>query len=105
MDKSRGFHTVDLRVCRSRQHRVQLQEPAPGLQEKAGLCQAAHRQRHIAPGDGLPGCHTQAKSIDELMQRVKEAIELYLEVQQELEPISEFVGIQKVTVSLPKVIA
>jgi predicted RNase H-like HicB family nuclease len=27
----------------------------------------------------LPGCHTQARSLDELMERIKEAIELYLE--------------------------
>jgi len=28
----------------------------------------------------LPGCHTQAKSLDELNKRLIEAIELYLEV-------------------------
>ncbi len=28
----------------------------------------------------LPGCHTQARTLDELMQRMKEAVELYLEV-------------------------
>ena len=28
----------------------------------------------------LPGCHTQAKSLDELMIRTKEVIELCLEV-------------------------
>ncbi len=28
----------------------------------------------------LPGCHTQAKSLDELMKRIKGAIELCLEV-------------------------
>jgi predicted RNase H-like HicB family nuclease len=28
----------------------------------------------------LPGCHTQAKSLDELMERIKEAIKLYLDV-------------------------
>jgi predicted RNase H-like HicB family nuclease len=27
----------------------------------------------------LPGCQTQAKTIDELLKRVKEAIELYLD--------------------------
>lgn len=27
----------------------------------------------------LPGCHTQAKSMEELKTRMKEAIELYLE--------------------------
>jgi len=28
----------------------------------------------------LPGCHTQAKTYDELMERTKEAISLYLKV-------------------------
>jgi len=42
----------------------------------------------------LPGCHSQAKSIDELMERMKEAIELYLEVEKDIES-PQFVGIQK----------
>jgi predicted RNase H-like HicB family nuclease len=29
----------------------------------------------------LPGCHTQAKTLDELMERVREAIEAYLEAE------------------------
>jgi predicted RNase H-like HicB family nuclease len=29
----------------------------------------------------LPGCHTQAKTLDELMKRVREAVELYLKVE------------------------
>lgn len=28
----------------------------------------------------LPGCHSQAKSYDELLKRTREAIELYLDV-------------------------
>ncbi len=51
----------------------------------------------IADVAELPGCHTQAKSLDELMARVKEAISLYLEVEKDIEP-SRFVGIQKVEV-------
>jgi predicted RNase H-like HicB family nuclease len=35
----------------------------------------------------LPGCHTQAKTIDELLKRVKEAIELYLECERN-QPLS-----------------
>lgn len=35
---------------------------------------------YIANVPELPGCHTQAKSLDELNERVIEAIELYLEV-------------------------
>lgn len=47
----------------------------------------------------LPGCHTQAKSLDELMERIKEAIELYLDVQGEaLEKEVEFVGIKEITI-------
>jgi predicted RNase H-like HicB family nuclease len=45
----------------------------------------------------LRGCHTQAKSLDVLMKRVKEAIELCLEVE---EPATtEFIGVQRVAVS------
>lgn len=45
----------------------------------------------------LRGCHTQAKSLDVLMKRIKEAIELCLEVE---EPVStEFVGVQRVAIS------
>jgi len=35
---------------------------------------------YVADVPELPGCHTQAKSIDELRERIQEAIELYLEV-------------------------
>ena len=46
---------------------------------------------------GLPGCHTQAKTIDELMERTKEAIQLYLEEDKE-EILTQFIGIQKIAV-------
>ncbi len=47
----------------------------------------------------LKGCHTQAKSLDTLMKRVKEAALLCLEVQGESEGESlEFVGVQKIAV-------
>jgi len=45
----------------------------------------------------LPGCFTQARALDELMKRIKEAIEAYLDVQVSEERI-EFVGVQKVKV-------
>ncbi len=53
----------------------------------------------VASVPSLPGCHTQAKSLDELMQRISEAIELCLEVQgEQVEPL-DFVGVQRVTVN------
>ena len=35
---------------------------------------------YIASVPELPGCHTQAKTLDKLTERVKEAIAAYLEV-------------------------
>jgi predicted RNase H-like HicB family nuclease len=46
----------------------------------------------------LSGCHTQARSLDELMERIKEAIELCLEVQEDNIEQLDFVGVQRVTV-------
>ena len=47
----------------------------------------------------LPGCHTQAKSMDELIKRTKEAIMLYLESQEKpLKIMKKFVGLQKIAV-------
>ena len=40
----------------------------------------------------LRGCHTQARSLDELMLRVREAIELCLAVEGEAEAALDFVG-------------
>ncbi|MCX7092476.1 MAG: type II toxin-antitoxin system HicB family antitoxin [Methylobacter sp.] len=54
----------------------------------------------VASVPALKGCHTQAKSLDVLMERIREAIELCLEVQGELllEPL-DFVGIQRISVA------
>ena len=54
---------------------------------------------YVASVPTLPGCHTQARSLDELDARIREAIALYLEVEGEAvaEPL-EFVGIQQVSV-------
>ena len=44
----------------------------------------------------LPGCFTQARSIEELLRRIREAIELYLEEVGEVDIKTEFIGLQKV---------
>lgn len=48
----------------------------------------------------LPGCHTQAKSLDQLQERIKKAIQLYLEVEKDVPENRNFVGIQQIEVSL-----
>jgi predicted RNase H-like HicB family nuclease len=47
----------------------------------------------------LKGCHTQAGSLDELMERMKEAASLCLEVEGELaEGELQFIGVQRIAV-------
>ena len=53
---------------------------------------------YVASVPGLPGCHTQARSLDELMVRIREAISLQLEDSASDVPTLEFVGVQRVTV-------
>ena len=54
---------------------------------------------YVASVPALPGCHTQARSLDELSERIKEAIALYLEVEAGVTEPLDFVGIQRVTVA------
>jgi predicted RNase H-like HicB family nuclease len=52
----------------------------------------------VASVPALRGCHTQAKSLDTLMKRIKEAIELCIEIEK---PTSnEFIGVQKVAIDV-----
>lgn len=52
----------------------------------------------VASVPSLPGCHTQAKSLDKLQGRISEAIQLCLEEYGVEENGSEFVGIQRIAV-------
>jgi len=46
----------------------------------------------------LPGCHTQAKTMDQLLERTKEAIRAYLDTNEKVEVSDEFVGVQQIEV-------
>jgi predicted RNase H-like HicB family nuclease len=52
----------------------------------------------VASVPTLAGCHTQAKSLDELMQRIQEAIELCLDFEEEQQEPLDFVGVQRISV-------
>ena len=54
---------------------------------------------YIASVPQIPACHTQARSLDEVTQRIREAIELCLEVEGEPEQTLEFVGVQRITIA------
>ena len=73
------------RLCMTRQFDVVVEKDSEGY--------------FVATVPALPGCHTQAKSLDELMSRIKEAIELCLEVEGSPGEPLDFIGVQRVTVS------
>lgn len=53
---------------------------------------------YVAEVPELPGCHTQAKSLDKLMERVREAIQVCRDSQGQPECEPQFIGIQRVLV-------
>jgi predicted RNase H-like HicB family nuclease len=56
---------------------------------------------YVATVPDLRGCHTQARSLDKLLSRIREAIALCLEVEDSGRTTSsEFVGVQRVTVEV-----
>ncbi|MCW4001479.1 MAG: type II toxin-antitoxin system HicB family antitoxin [Candidatus Bathyarchaeota archaeon] len=55
---------------------------------------------YVASVPELPGCHTQAKTLDEVMKRIKEAIEACLMAEgAQRRSRTELVGVQFVEVS------
>lgn len=54
---------------------------------------------YVASVPSLPGCHTQAKSLDALIERIREAIELCLEVSNEEAESLDFIGMQRVSIA------
>ncbi len=54
---------------------------------------------YVASVPQLPGCHTDATSLDDLMVEIREAIELCLAVEGQQPSELEFIGIQRVTIA------
>ena len=53
---------------------------------------------YVASVPSLHGCHTQAQSLDQLMVRVREVIEVCLEEAPDEQIPLEFVGLQRISV-------
>ena len=68
-----------------------------GKQEFSVVVERDEDGYYVASVPALPGCHTQARSLDKLMERVREAIALCLEVEHETTN-NEFIGVQRVAV-------
>ncbi len=48
----------------------------------------------------LPGCYTQAENMAELEKNIREAIQVYLETSGDISPLPEFVGLQRIEVTV-----
>ena len=53
---------------------------------------------YVASVPALRGCHTQARSLDELMERAREVIRLCLEAEGEPADSLDFIGVQRVRI-------
>ena len=54
---------------------------------------------YVAEVPDLKGCYTQGKTIEEVLENIKEVIELCLEDQKDIHS-HEFIGVQRVEVSV-----
>ena len=55
---------------------------------------------YVATVPDIPGCYTQGKTVAQVLDRIKEAIEVCLEAdKEEIEPM-KFIGVQQVEIEL-----
>ncbi len=57
---------------------------------------------YVANVPELEGCYTQGKTLEEVMERIKEAIEVCLEADKEEVNPMRFIGMQRVQVERPQ---
>ena len=57
---------------------------------------------YVARVPEIEGCYTQGKTLQEVLERIKEAIEVCLEADKEEVNLMRFVGIQRVQVERPR---
>ncbi len=55
---------------------------------------------YVGSVPSIRGCHTQGKTLDELMSNIKEAIQLCLEVEGKAIESEKFIGIQTIEVPI-----
>jgi predicted RNase H-like HicB family nuclease len=53
---------------------------------------------YVGTVPSLPGCHTQARTLDTLIKRMREAVELCLESEEPKQGSLELVGVQQISI-------
>ncbi len=59
---------------------------------------------YVARVPEIEGCYTQGKTLQEVLERIKEAIEVCLEADKEEINLMRFVGIQRIQVEKPRLV-
>ena len=59
---------------------------------------------YVAKVPEIEGCYTQGKNLQEVLERIKEAIEVCLEADKEEISPMKFVGIQRIQIRNPQII-
>ena len=52
----------------------------------------------VAKVPDIQGCYTQGKTVEQVMERIKEAIQVCIEVDKEAPPHMKFIGLQQVEI-------
>jgi len=74
------------------------------IQEYDVIVEQDENKVYVAYVPELPGCHTQGDSLNEVMNNMKEAIELYLEYTHEkVENAMKFIAVKKISVPAPSI--
>ena len=55
---------------------------------------------YIATAPALKSCYTQADTMPELLEKIREVIELCLEVQSDILPLPKFIGVQQMEIAI-----
>ena len=55
---------------------------------------------YIATVPALKSCYTQADTIPELLEKIREVIELCLEVEKDIHPLVKFIGVQQMEIAI-----
>ena len=53
---------------------------------------------YVASVPEIEGCHTQGKTISQVLKRIREAIEVCLEADEDIEPM-KFIGMQRIEIA------
>lgn len=75
---------------------IRLDKETKGSREFNAIIERDAEDYFVATVLELPGCHTQAKTLDTLEKRLREAITVYLEVQETDAEPSRFVGVHRI---------